>query len=390
MKVAYVSHCNFPNRFAHSIQIMKNAQAWNVVADDFTLYINIDPIKYFQFNQQKLDSFYGIKHSFSINKTPLFFDIEHWLLTKYTSGFSRILKNYYFKKAAKRLKKDNVDVAYTRTVNFPKLAINKGIPVILESHNPLNSEHDNQEILNVINDDLFLSIVTISHELKSRMVSNGIPPEKILVAPDGVDLDIYQDNLTKEEARELLGYPKQGKYALYVGHLYKDRGIKEILFSAEQSPDINFVIVGGHQSDIGYWQNEVNERSLSNVELVGFVENQHISLYQWMADVLLMPYSKSCGTSEWMSPLKLFEYMASGRAIIASHFPVFDEILTDKKNCLLVEADNGHSLLEGISIAFEDSELMSNIGNQAFEDVKQYSWTARVKYIIEELKIAAK
>ena len=216
MKVAYVSHCNLPNRFAHAIQIIKNAQAWNQTVEDFTLHINIDPKKYYQFNHEKLNSFYGIQYPFKIRKSPFYFEIEHWLLTKYTRPISRFFRNHYFKKTASFLLTENIDFAYTRTVGFPKFAIKKNIPVILESHSPLGTDQDKLDVHQYIQNPLFVKIVTISEQLKSRMIGNGIPADKILVAPDGADLDAYHDNLSKTEAREKLGFPVQWKYAIYV------------------------------------------------------------------------------------------------------------------------------------------------------------------------------
>ena len=387
MKVAYVSHCNFPNRFAHSIQIIKNAQAWNIVADEFTLHINVDAKKYITFDQDKLNKFYGIKAPFKIKKSPFYFEIEHWLLTKYTKPFSSFLRNLYFKQTAKNLKKSNIDIAYTRTIGFPKHAINSGVPVILESHSPLGSDIDKQEVHSCIHHDLFLKIVTISDQLKQHMIQNGLPESKILVAPDGADLDAYSDNLSKQEARTKLGFPVDGKYALYVGHLYKDRGIQEIMYCAEKLPDVQFIIVGGHPNDIDYWKEHVTAKNLNNVNIIGFVENRLVPLYQWMADVLLMPYSKTCGTSEWMSPLKLFEYMAANRAIIASHFPVFDDILRDQENCQLVEADNAKSLHKGLNAVLDKPKFMDKIAQQAHQDVQSYSWTARAQFILEKSKL---
>jgi glycosyltransferase involved in cell wall biosynthesis len=385
MKVAYVSHCNFPNRFAHSIQIIKNAQSWSVVSDDFTLYTNLDAKKYYQFNQENLNDFYGVKTPFNIIKSPFYFEIDHWFLTKYTKPISSFLRNYYFKKTAKKLKKNNIDFAYTRTIGFPKHAIEHGIPVILESHSPLGSDIDKQEVHPFINHELFLKIVTISEQLKQHMINNGLPESKILVAPDGADLNSYSDNLSKQEARAKLGFPIEGKYALYVGHLYKDRGIQEIMQSAESMPEVQFIIVGGHSADIEFWQKHVEKNSLHNVNIVGFVENRYVPLYQWMADVLLMPYSKSCGTSEWMSPLKLFEYMASGRAIIASYFPVFDDILVHEKNAYLVEADNTESLKNGLNTIFTNEPLMNSISQQAKKDVQNHSWDARAQFIADSI-----
>ena len=89
-----------------------------------------------------------------------------------------------------------------------------------------------------------------------------------------------------------------------------------------------------------------------------------------------------------MSPLKLFEYMAAGRAIVATHFPVFDEILRDQKNCQLVEADNAQSLHQGLTSVLDNAVFREKIGQQAYEDVQGYSWTSRVQFILDHKKLS--
>ena len=386
MKTAYVSNGNFPSRFAHSIQVVKNAQSWSRVSEDFCFYINVDIKHYQQFEYDKFNSFYGIKTPFRINKSPFFFVSSNWFITKWTRWFSNLLSKVYFLRVAKQLKKDSCELVYTRTMGLPAYTLPLGIPTIVETHGPPDGAKDKDNMYSLLKDKNFLGIITITEELKRRMLAYGLPEDKVIVAPDGVDLDMYKDNLTKEQARKKLDYPVKGKYALYVGHLYQDRGIKEILYAAKKMPDVTFVIVGGHKSDIDYWENEIISLGLKNINLVGFVENKHVPTYQWMADVLLMPYSHSCRTSEWMSPLKLFEYMASGRAVIASRMKVFEGILRHTENAYLVKADDGESLFAGLHAVFSDNFLMKNIADQALKDIKEYSWDERVKFIIDFAK----
>ena len=386
MKAAYVSSGNLPSRFAHSIQIVKNAQSWSRFADDFCFYINLDSSHYRNFDHDGFNSFYGVKTPFHIHKYPFFYTAPHWRIERFTKWFGTFLSNIYFSKVAKQLHNAQCELVYTRTMGLPAHTLPLKIPTIVETHGPPDGAKDKDAMYKLLGDENFLGLITITDELKKRMVDYGLPEEKVIVAPDGVDLDMYESALNKQQARKKLGYPVDGKYALYVGHLYKDRGIKEILYSAEKMPDVTFVIVGGHQEDINYWQQVIQTKSLKNVDLVGFVENRHVPMYQWMADVLLMPYSHTCSTSEWMSPLKLFEYMASGRAVIASRMKVFEGILEHKKNGYLVDADNGSALLKGLTTVFGNHQLMEKMGQQAQQDIKQYSWDARVKFILDFAK----
>lgn len=383
MKAAYISSGNFPSRFAHSIQVVKNAQAWERATDEFCLYMNLDIMHFSKFNYEKFNSFYGIKSPFAVKRLPFYYLSSHWLVHKLTKPISDFLLNIYFSRVAKQLKKEGYDLVYTRTLGLPKYTMSLGIPTLLETHGPPTGAKEQEDMYKLLEDDNFLGLVTITEELSRRMLDHGLPKNKVFVAPDGVDLDMYEANMSKQQARKELGYAEQGKYALYVGHLYKDRGIQEIIYAAEYMTDVTFVIVGGHQTDIEYWQTVISEKGLQNVDLVGFVENRHVPVYQWMADVLLMPYSNSCRTSEWMSPLKLFEYMASGRAVIASKMKVFDGILKHQKNAYLVEPDDGESLKKGLAAVFDNEKLMLSISDQAQNDVKNYSWDARVKSILD-------
>jgi glycosyltransferase involved in cell wall biosynthesis len=87
--------------------------------------------------------------------------------------------------------------------------------------------------------------------------------------------------------------------------------------------------------EVEAWRRRARERSLTNVLFTGFVPNEIIPLYQAAAEVLLMPYQLSVATSgggntaEVCSPMKMFEYMAAGRAILSSNLPVLREVLDD-------------------------------------------------------------
>jgi glycosyltransferase involved in cell wall biosynthesis len=97
------------------------------------------------------------------------------------------------------------------------------------------------------------------------------------------------------------------------------------------------------------------------------------------AGVLLLPNPASAVASAFNSPLKLFEYMASGRPIVASDLPSFREILTDGHNAVLVEPGNARALAAGIRRIMEDAELGERLARQALEDVRGYTWARRAE-----------
>jgi glycosyltransferase involved in cell wall biosynthesis len=96
-------------------------------------------------------------------------------------------------------------------------------------------------------------------------------------------------------------------------------------------------------------------------------------------DVLVLPNPASAISSSFTSPLKLFEYMASGRPIVASDLPSLREVLRDGENALLAEPGNAAALTRGILRIKNDAALGERLARQAVEDVRQYTWARRAE-----------
>ena len=107
-------------------------------------------------------------------------------------------------------------------------------------------------------------------------------------------------------------------------------------------------------------------------------------------DVLLMPYQRSVSigvanqdTAGWMSPMKMFEYMATGVPIISSDLPVLAEVLDHKKNALLVSPERIEDWIRALDRLMKDKEFASALGVRAHNDYKShYTWTIRAKRIL--------
>ena len=372
MKTAYVANCNLPNHFAHAVQIMKNAQAWMRCSDEFQFVSNLSAANWIKANQPEINRFYGISDPFPMKLYPLL-DVTG----KKWSPFNEL----YYKKAAGYLKNWGAELVFTRTFVLPKYSLDLGLPTLVETHGKPGNSKEKDELYEKLSDDNFLGIVTISDTLRDMYIDHGLPASKVFVAPDGADLSMFCEPKTRQEARKFLSYEEDKQYILYVGHLYGDRGIQDILDAAKSFPNAQFVFVGGHPGDVKSWRDKLANSGLNNAEFVGFVQNKDVNNYLWMADLLLMPYSRSCPTAEWMSPLKMFEYMASGRAIIASDLDAIKRVLNHGEDAWLVESDNSSSLVEGIGYLLENPEVRESLATASSTRVKEYSWENRVKSI---------
>jgi GxxExxY protein len=229
-------------------------------------------------------------------------------------------------------------------------------------------------------------IVVITQKLKELFVEKGIPENKILVAPDGVDLEEFDIKETKEECRGKLDLPLDKKIVLYTGHLYEWKGVDTLAKASQYLPgDVEIYFVGGTKEDVEKFK--VRCSNVRNIRIVGHRSHSEIPYWLKAADVLVLPNTAKEDISKyWTSPMKMFEYMASKRPIVASDLPSIREILNEN-NSILVEPDNLQALANGIKKILQNPEIADKISNQAFQDVQQYTWEKRAKKILEFLKI---
>jgi len=122
--------------------------------------------------------------------------------------------------------------------------------------------------------------------------------------------------------------------------------------------------------------------------MTGFIEHGRIPLYQAAADILLMPYGRSISASsgqdiaEVINPMKMFEYMASGRAIASADLPVIREVLNEK-NAVFCEPGNVNEWKSVIESLLADEKCRTALGAQARKDVEGYTWMERAHRILD-------
>lgn len=271
-------------------------------------------------------------------------------------------------------------IIYTRSVEVSLLASLLSIPNVIELHSPLTERPFYfPKLLNIaLRSPYTLKVISISEALKD-MVDHiyALEKDRVIVLPDGADVKIKKVELNKD-------LKKVG----YIGHLYKGRGIELILELAKHFRDLEFHIVGGELSDIEHWKNHAS----SNVIFYGHLSHKEAGEVRHKMDLLLAPYQTKTLTraginsTSWMSPLKVFEYMASGIPFISSDLPVLREVLNEE-NCTLVTADDMQAWKISIQKMKDDYHLRVMLASQALKDMHtKFSWNNRAKKIIRELQ----
>jgi glycosyltransferase involved in cell wall biosynthesis len=242
----------------------------------------------------------------------------------------------------------------------------------------------------------FSRVVTVTRAMRDELVSDGLEHDRIFVAPDGVDLARWQLDLSPWGARQRLGLPERRRIAGFIGKFHtngNEKGIPEIVQAAgkltHRYPDLDFLFVGGPlDREPGY--RAMAERAGVPQERLIFREKVPVSevpVWQRACDVLLMPHGPSRFYETCVSPLKMFEYMAAQRPIVASDLPAIREVLTHERTALLGPPGDPEAVAANVSLLLDDPTTAAGIVERAHQAVQAYGWTERSRRILEFLDV---
>lgn len=373
MKIIYISYSKIPSRAANSIHVMKMCQAFannghevQLIAPQLENNSQIDVYQY-----------YGVERNFKIVFLP------H---PKIWKGASLL----YAYQTLKYVNKNTPDLVYGRFVHGLALIANSGFPCIYESHAP-DWEKGSFEYSFLFNwlkkQKSLLKVVVISEALKQIYVNRQALSKnklKLQVAHDA------SDEVSDFEGTDLISN-KNGLQVGYFGHLYSGRGIDILLKVAKKCHDVDFNFIGGTEEDIKFWKSQNN---LENVRFHGYVSPNQVYKYRNSCDILLAPYQNKVAvhggkgdTSRFMSPLKIFEYMSSKKAIIVSDLPVLREVFNDS-NALIIPCADVAAWTEAIMLLKNDVSKREEIAQNAYQDfLENYTWKKRAKFVLENIAL---
>ncbi|HLO29632.1 MAG TPA: glycosyltransferase family 4 protein [Anaerolineales bacterium] len=362
--IVAVAGSTIPSDTANSMQVMKACQALVQLGHEITLLV--PGTKNISVN---LRTHYGLQTEFPIE----------WL-----SSSSRRKFTWDAVRRAHILKADLLYSWFPQSAAFGLLS---NLPVIFEAHiqptglfGPIWHRvfaglHGHKRLASITH-----ALVNIlAHEFQIHFSA-----DEVIIAPNGVDLERFASLPDPVTARRQIGLG-EAQTVMCTGHLYAGRGVELFLALAQSFPQAHFVWVGGRPEDIAARK----ERSeSSNVTFTGFVPNCDLPLYQAAADILLMPYSRSImgssGTADSAnvaSPMKMFEYMAVGGAIVSADLPVIHEVLNEK-NAAFCQPDDLSSWKSTLETLLNNESQRASLGRQARQDVQNYTWLARAERIL--------
>jgi glycosyltransferase involved in cell wall biosynthesis len=234
-------------------------------------------------------------------------------------------------------------------------------------------------------------LVVTTRRIGEYFHSMGANASRILVFPNGVDLKSFGVEISPIEARIRLGIPPEIRMAAYVGNfliMNREKGIPDIIASARyllpSFVDLHFYFVGGPLSREQKYRTLIAEAGLDQ-ERFHFLDRQPLAdLPLWMkaGDVLLMPLPRTQYFANCLNPIKMMQYMASRRPIVATRLPAIEEILQDGGNALLAEPGDAGGIADRIRTLLENPRLGEKLADRAFADVQPRTWDKRAEEIL--------
>ncbi|MBI2108840.1 MAG: glycosyltransferase family 4 protein [Parcubacteria group bacterium] len=376
MKIIYICNSRIPTDKAYGVSIVKTCEA---LAKNGAQVLLLAPKIANPFGDDVF-SYYNIQKNFSVRYVPTF-DAVKWgwrygfVINQISFGVAVFLLFFLKKRNFILLTRDEVSGFLLRLAGVQVYYDIHGFPERLVW------------LWKMLLRPLSGIIATNYWKVEQCNKSLGISKEKIIVARNGFDPDLFDIQNGKEELRKKINLPSDKPIVLYTGHLYDWKGVNVLLEVARNFQISLFVFVGGTPWDVEKFKRDAG--GLSNVLVLGQKPYKEIPLYLKAADALVLSHSEaalkdprfSVFARHDTSPIKMFEYMASGVPIVASDMPSVREILNEK-NAVLVKSDSPEDLKRGIEKILNDKKTAEQISRQALEDAKEYTWDKRAEKII--------
>ena len=362
-KIAYIARATVPSGSTNSIHVAKISDAFASISEDFILIVFEGDTK------ASLREVYGVRNDFPVYR-----------IEKGSNAISSQIK--WARKAVKLARSKGCNGIVTRDPFCALIAVLTGIDAVLDLHGDI--KHLTGRLYRIMKWKWFVNnrrfhLVTISQGLKDFYVQNyALDAERITVLPDGADLEDFEPYAGKE-----LVLNKDSLHIGYFGKILVGKGIDLIRrIACADSVDV-FDIYGGTLDEA---REETGAEFSDNVVFHGRVDNIQIPAIMSDMDVLILPNQDKLmnmgeDIGKFTSPLKLFEYMASGRIIIASDLPVIREVLNEE-NAYLADSSDENDWIRCINEIKSDEGSAIAKARRAMDDVKNYSWRSRAEAML--------
>ncbi|MEO8397484.1 MAG: glycosyltransferase, partial [Chloroflexota bacterium] len=398
---------------AHGLQIMQNCEAFADAGTEVTLWVAR------RFNTPELRAVrdvwghYGVKRNFELRRLPcidllalvpgqsgwvaqVMFQIEVW-----TFALAALVRAIF----------SHADVIYSRdeTILLVMSLIKPRKRLAYEAHTLAQGRAGRALQRRVVRrvGQVFATTAKLAEDLgalesgdDALLVSsiNHVPvtstakKQHVLVAHDGIRRERFANVPDQAEARRKIGLTTDRFVVGYVGRLQTmamDKGVGALVEALAQVGGCALMLVGGPDALAEEFRARWHELGLDDALFLyaGQVAPDQVPIYLSAFDVCAMPFPWTTHFAYYASPIKLFEYMASKRALVASNLPSIAEVVVDGDSALLTPPSDVAALARAIRRLRDDAGLRDRLAENAYRIVMEsYTWEARAKMILSGLR----
>ena len=375
LRIVFPTLTPFPSTRASAVQVAHMAQAFAELGHEVTLVVPA-PEAGGSAPARPFEQHYGFAAAFDV--------------TVLSRGIHRGQSYLHALRIARDASPRRTDLLFSRNLRACLIPALRGVPTVFEAHTltSLEGPQERWVLRRLARARGFRGIVAISAALADDVAQQlDVPRERIHVAHDGVRPLPPTPGSTLIRPVRSAGVPLR---VGYTGSLYRGRGVELLLDVAERCPWIELHLVGGPEQqaeDISGRRRD--DGPATNVVVHGPVSPSEARRLQADFDVLVAPFARTVHTdsgvdsSRWMSPMKVFEYMASGRPIVISDLPVLREVLRPDVDALMVAPEDADALIAALRRLADDPELGARLAASALERAHtQFTWDVRARGIL--------
>ena len=353
MKVLYAAAYAAGSTRARMLNVARTAESFAAVADEVVLLTRRGSVR----DRATLNEQYGVGSGFRWIQVP------GWMER---SIFPPLVLPWILR--------ERPDVVVARHWTLPLWTARLGIPSILEAHDLKGARPPlvRRYIRAAARGSAFCGIVTQSDAYRRAYQEAGFPAARLVAAPCAVQIEAF----TPPESLPADPYPANGRpRAVYAGHLYDHKGIPQVLEAAAQAPEVDFHLVGGTPEDVHRVRTQASERGLTNCYLHGMQPSSDVPRWLWHADVLLLP------PPEGESPLKLAEYLAARRPVVAADQRGLRDLVSARE-VFWASAGEGGALAEAVRFVLAHPEDVAHRVAAGQERAQAWSYPKRARRML--------
>lgn len=361
IRLIYLSNALVPSREASAVNVMLTCDAFAGLGPEVTLRARRGDLP------GSPADYYALRHPFKIVYENRF-KAAAWLLAR--SVWPRVRAD---------------EVYFGRKISAVSALARRGHAVAVELHAPPRNQRKYEELRAIIDAPRLHGVVVISAQLRDEILKRypQLDPARILVAHDGAPSAALRPPAARQAA------PVR---AVYCGRLLRGKGVDTVLQAARRTPQVEFHVIGGSPEQIA-----ALSPSPANVVLHGHLPHAAAMALLPEFDIALAPYGEvvhggrhkpdSANLANWMSPIKLFEYMAAGLPIVTSDLPVLNEIVQHERTALLTPPGHAAALGEAVARLAANADLRRQLATTAQTMLAEnYTWDRRARRILDFLR----